>query len=49
MISQNNFSNHEYLSGSMFDLVNQSQLTDHFNRLTHLTNLQYMLLLSSMI
>ena len=32
---------HDYLSGSFFDLTNQSQLTDHFNQLTLLTNLQY--------
>ena len=35
------FSDHDYLSGFMFDLANQSRLTEHFNRLTHFTNLQY--------
>ena len=42
MISQNNFSNNNYLRGSFFALANKSRLTDHFNQLTHLTNLQYM-------
>ena len=30
----NNFSNHNFLSGSLFDLANQSQLTDPFNKFT---------------
>ena len=37
------FSNHDYLSGFLFDFANKSQLTDHFKQLTHLTNLQYIL------
>ena len=34
-------SNHNYLSGSFFASANKSKFTDHFNRLTHLTKLQY--------